>query len=61
MQVEKQANLIQQAKAEVAREVDDFLQGHLYAGPDSPTATMKFTDWVKLSKLLSKYIGGQKK
>jgi len=48
--------LIQQAKAEVAREIENFLQMHLYARPDKPTATMKFTDWQKLRKLLSKFL-----
>jgi len=47
---------IKQAKTEVAREIENFLQLHLYARPDKPTATMKFTDWQKLRKLLSKYL-----
>ena len=46
---------IQQAREEVAREIDDFLQMHLYARPDKPEATMKFTDWMRLKKLLSKW------
>ena len=48
--------LIQQAKVEVAREMEHFMQMHLHARPDAPTATMKFGDWMKLRKLLSKYM-----
>jgi hypothetical protein len=51
--------LIQQARQEVAREVDDFLQMHLYARPDRVNTTMGFNDWMDLKELLSKY-GGQK-
>ena len=50
---------IQQAKAEVAREIEHFMQMHLHARPDEPTATMKFSDWMKLRKLLSKYMEGK--
>jgi len=50
---------IQQAKAEVAREIENFLQMHLYAKPDKPAATMKFADWQKLRKLLSKFLKGK--
>ena len=52
--------LIEQAKEEVAREIEAFMQLHLYARPDVPTATMKFTDWKRLRKLLSKYTEGEK-
>ena len=50
--------LIQQARQEVATEVDDFLQMHLYARPDRVNTTMGFNDWMDLKKLLSKW--GQK-
>jgi len=30
----------------------DWLNLHLMARPDRPTATMKFKDWVKLKKML---------
>jgi hypothetical protein len=52
--------LIEQAKAEVAREMEDWLETHLYARPDRPNATMGFNDWLELKKLLSKYTGGKK-
>ena len=45
----------QQARQETAREIENFLEMHLYARPDKPTATMSFNDWMKLKKLLSKY------
>ena len=44
-----------EARQDTAREIHDFLQMHLYARPDKPTATMKFTDWVKLRELFAKY------
>jgi hypothetical protein len=49
-------NGIEQARQEVAREVEQFLQMHLYARPDQPNATMGFNDWMELKKLLAKYI-----
>jgi len=55
-QAKSESEIIQQAKAEVAREIENFLQMHLYARPDKPTATMKFDDWMKLRKILSKYL-----
>jgi len=46
---------VNEARQDTAREIHDFLQMHLYARPDKPTATMKFTDWVKLRELFAKY------
>lgn len=43
------------AKKVVANDVMHFLQMHLNARPDRPMATMKFTDWEKLSKKLKAY------
>lgn len=37
-----------------AKEIMDFLQNHLWARPDKKIATMKFTDWMKLRKMLLK-------
>jgi len=48
----------QDTAREVAKEIEGFLQMHLYARPDKPMTTMKFSDWQKLRKLLSKYLGG---
>jgi len=39
----------------VAQEVMDFLQHHLNARPDRPIAAIKFSDWLKLMKMLKKY------
>jgi hypothetical protein len=51
---------LQQARQEVAREIEHFLQMHLYARPDKVDATMRFTDWLKLKKILSKYLEEKK-
>ena len=47
---------IQQARQDTAREIEAFLQNHLYARPDRVWAKMKFLDWMKLKKLLDKYL-----
>ena len=53
--IESWQRRLEQARQDTAREIHDFLQMHLYARPDKPTATMKFTDWVKLRELFAKY------
>lgn len=42
------------AKREGAEEIEHWLELHLMARPDHPTATMKFSDWMKLKKILAK-------
>jgi hypothetical protein len=45
----------QNARRETAQEIMDFIQRNLMARPDKPLATMKFSAWVKLSKILRNY------
>lgn len=44
---------IRQIRQEERQIIYDWLQMHLYARPDRPTATMKFKDWIKLHKMLT--------